>query len=77
MQENVKPQAAMGIHVSRRILFWILLVGVPVVEVHAGTATQPAGETIQTITFAIPGSRADTTSKAIVALPADYAKPQA
>lgn len=43
----------------------------------AQTATQPAGDRITTITFAIPGSAPDATSKAIVALPAEYAKPEA
>ncbi len=55
----------------------VSLVCLFVAPVFGQPATQPASDAIATITFAVPGSKPDTRSKAIVALPADYAQPSA
>lgn len=62
--------------VTRRSVFsWlVLLVNVPA----WAQSSRPAdADRVQTIEFAIPGSRPGTTSKAIVVVPADYARREA
>jgi S-formylglutathione hydrolase FrmB len=60
-----------------RVLLFVMVVCLLVVPAPANPTTQPAGDCIQTIAFAIPGSHEGKTSKAIVIVPPEYAKQQA